>query len=511
MSTTMDQIHHIRQLFFEQGKNLTEIASETGLNWKTVRKYIDQEDFSEKPPEPKADKTHHSKLDPYKQLIDGWLEEDKRSPRKQRHTAKRIFQRLCNEVEGFDCSYRTVANYVSQAKRALNLKQDAFYLPLIHHAGESQGDFGNASFYENGKLWEGQYFVLSFPNSNAGFLRLGYGANMEFLLESLRSIFEYIGGVPPQIWFDNDGIIVNKILKDGTRKIYSRFKKFQEHYRFKAIFMNPESGYEKGNVENKVGYLRRNLLVPIPHFEDLDVYNKALLEKCTEDHKREHYDKESTISEIFNEDRTALIPLPSTPFDTMRYMRVQTNKYGKFTLHEGKHEYSASPAYCQDEIDIALTSKEVIVFDDHNQIIVTHPRMYGEKHQKSMDWLPYLQYIAKKPRSIHNSGIYDMMPGSMQKFMDQCTNSDRGTALKTLAELTKRSGFDSAVNTVEEAIRLQTIDPDSLKNLYRRLYSDIPELPPLSIDAAKTEVTTITPNTDLKALDSILQGGDDHD
>lgn len=79
---------------------------------------------------------------------------------------------------------------------------------------------------------------------------------MECLLEGLVATFEYLGGVPTEIWFDNTRIIVTE-----------RFQRFCEHYRFRPLFMNPESGWEKGNVENKVGYLRRNELVPVPDLQ----------------------------------------------------------------------------------------------------------------------------------------------------------------------------------------------------------------------------------------------------
>ena len=97
MSTTMDQIHHIRDMFYRQDKNISEIASETGLNWKTVKKYVDMEDFNNPSPKPASSEVHESKLDPFKPLIDEWLQADKLAPRKQRHTAKRVFKRLKDE------------------------------------------------------------------------------------------------------------------------------------------------------------------------------------------------------------------------------------------------------------------------------------------------------------------------------------------------------------------------------------------------------------------------------
>ena len=291
MSTTMDQIHHIRDMYYQQDKNISQIASETGLNRKTVSKYVDMEDFNTPSPTPASEEEHESKLDPFKPLIDEWLEADKLAPRKQRHTAKRIYRRLRDEAEGFNCSYRLVALYVAEKKEELRLKKTEGYIPLVHHPGEAQADFGFADFYENGKLHhEAKYLVLSFPFSNGGFLQLNYGENMECLLEGLVAMFEHIGGVPTEIWFDNTRTIVTKVIKGGGRNVTERFQRFCEHYRIKAVFMNPESGWEKGNVENKVGYLRRNELVPVPRFDSLADENKYLLDRCELDMQLEHYD-----------------------------------------------------------------------------------------------------------------------------------------------------------------------------------------------------------------------------
>ena len=503
----MDQIHHIRQLYYEQDKNISEIAQETGASWKTVRKYVDMTDFNLTEPVPASERQFCPKLDSYKPLIDQWLMADKKAPRKQRHTAKRIFNRLRQEKEDFDCSYRLVAGYVSEKKKELKLGRKEGFIPLIHHPGEAQGDFGGADFYEAGKQYSGKYFVMSFPFSNAGYLQLNYGENMECLLESMVSIFEYIGGVPTEIWLDNTKTIVTKIIKGGKREITERFRRFSEHYGFKAVFMNQSSGWEKGSVENKVGYDRRNLLVPVPRFLSLADYNRQLLRECDQDSDREHYlHIEQTICERFEIDKKLLLPLPSIPFDTAGYQTARTNKWGKFTLNKGIHEYSVSPEYPETVIRIKMTSTQVIAMNLENRIIVTHQRLYGKDGEKlqSMEWLPYLKYIARKPRSLRNSGIYDMMPHQMQLYLDQCPNTERGMILRTLSELTDRTGFDSAIQTVDQAITYQATDADNLQNLYRRLYSDIPELPPMKLQSGMLKIAQMP--VDLIGYDGFLKG-----
>lgn len=506
--TSMDQIHRIRDLYYGQDKSLSEIAKMENLDWRTVRKYVDMEDFSEAPPSP-DEEISSSKLDPFKPIIDKWLAEDRKAPRKQRHTAKRIHKRLQDETDGYDCSYRLVAAYVAEKKKELRLNKQEGYLPLEHHPGEAQADFGYADFYENGRLHhEAKYLVLSFPYSNGGYIQLNYGENMECLLEGLVAMFGYIGGVPTEIWFDNTRTIVSEIIKGGGREITERFRRFCEHYRFKPVFMNPESGWEKGNVENKVGYLRRNELVPVPRFDTLPEKNKALFAACDRDMEREHYDDADgrLIPELFEEDKAALLPLPAVPFDTSLCTTARTDKYGKFTLDAGKHRYSASPSFCEETVRLHITSAEVVVMDRDLHEVVRHRRLYGNERE-SMDWIPYLRYIARKPRSLKNSGIYNMMPDSMRLYMDNCESRDRGKILKVLAELTERSGFDSALNTVNTAILHKATDPDSLMNLYRRTYMDVPPLPPLEPDSSVPQMKVIQFPSDLETLDAALKRG----
>ena len=212
----MDKVHSIRQLFYEQGKSVSAIAAETGHDRKTISKYLDMTDFNT--PEPKKEDPENMcpKLDAYKPLIDQWLLDDRKAPRKQRHTAKRVFKRLLAESEGFDCSYRLVAQYVAYRKSQMRLDSKKSYLPLIHYPGEAQADFGAAQFFENSLSIEGKYLVLSFPFSNAGYLQLMYGENAECFMEGMIAMFMHLGGVPTEIWFDNTSTLVTKILKDGS-------------------------------------------------------------------------------------------------------------------------------------------------------------------------------------------------------------------------------------------------------------------------------------------------------
>jgi transposase len=490
---TMDKIKDIRFRYFVKGENITQIANALQLDWKTVQKYVDMTDFNEPAPKPASDQRFCPKLDPYKPTIDKWLEEDKQAPRKQRHTAKRVFNRLRKECSGFDCSYRTVATYYAMKRKELFSNAKDGFLPLEHSPGEVQVDFGAADFYENGRRVSGKYLEVSYPYSNKGYMQLFYGENMECLLEGLDAIFRHIGVVPHEVWFDNTKTIVTKIIRGGGRETTERFERFREHYRFEAVFMNPGEGHEKGNVENKVGYQRRNFLVPIPRFISLSDFNQQLLNMCEEDADRDHYRYNETIEERFSTDRRHCHPLPEIEFDLSKKTSVTTNNWGKFYLNK-VHEYSVSPKHANMVVNLKLTSSQVIVMDENYREIVRHHRLYGDTKQQSMDWLPYLKQLSIRPRALKYSGIYDMMPSSMKQFLEGCSNAETGKVLKVLAELTDRTGFDSALNTVNQALCYGTSDADSLKNLYRRIYADVPELPPMPLGSDIPDVGQMTSN-----------------
>jgi hypothetical protein len=157
-------------------------------------------------------------------------------------------------------------------------------------------------------------------------------------------------------------------------------------------------------------------------------------------------------------------------------------------------------------VNIVLSSGIVIIQDENYREIVCHRRLYGDHKQQSMDWLPYLKQLSHRPRALKYSGVYEMMPKSMQQYLESCRNSEIGQILKTLAELTERTGFESAVNTVNQALQYQVTDSDSLKSLYRRLYMDVPELPPMQLYEQLPTMQTFTPS--LATYDEFIKRGE---
>ena len=502
---TMDKKKSIRESFFVNGKNISEIGRETGHTRKTIRKYLKLDDWNE--PMPVA-MERKSKLDPFKAVIDGWLRDDRRFKRKRRHTAKRIFNRLSTEdgTRGaFDCSYVTVNNYVKKRKSEIFGARLEGSIPLEHKPGEAQADFGAADYYENGALHEGRHFNVSFPYSNQGFMQLFPGENTECLLEGLTNIFRHIGGVPSEIRFDNASTMVAYIMKGGERKLTERFMRFAEHYGFTAIFCNPDAGREKGSVEGKVGCHRRNMLVPVPEFREPSEFNRHLLELADSDALRPHYKKERSISGLFEDDRSAFPPLPKNEFDTAGYDVAKVDNYGFIKLNKGRHEYSTAPKHAGGSVTVRLTSATVVIIDGAGNRIASHKRLYGDGNGRQMNWTPYLEQLARRPRAVKYSGIYGILPQVINEYLDKCKGRDISDLIGMIAEPTRKAGFESALTAVSKAVSLNALDGDSLMALHRRLFMDAPELPPL--DTPRFPVLDpLTP--DLTRYNPVMQGGD---
>jgi len=503
---TMTQVHNIRKLYFEEGKNISQISKETGFDRKTVRHYLKIDDFNTPIP-PQAYAAGYPKLNPFKPEIDNWLCDDKKAKPKQRHTAKRVFDRLRDKYnDSFNCSYRTVAGYVSYRKKEIFTKKVGV-LPLEHIPGEAQVDFGDCQFYEKEKLYDGKYLNLSFPSSNKGYLQVFKGENGQCLFEGLKTIFNHIGGVPSCLWFDNASTVVSKVLKDGERNLTNDFLRFREHYQFETVFCNVSAGHEKGNVESKVGYHRRNMLVPIPRFVSICDFNKELLTLCEHDGQRDHYRKEVSHEELYAADKLALLKLPQENFDVCKFITVRTNGYGRFYLNNGLHEYSVSPKYKDCRILVKITAFEVIALDDSYREIVSHERFYGDFKQQSMKWLPYLTQLSRCPGALKYTGIYQMLPKPLKQYLEKCSKSQKGKVLKVIASLTESGGFEKALVVVSSALDYAATDADSLINLHNRLNTKIIQLDPLRLSGNIPQLKRYIPNLHVYDRNLIKAGG----
>jgi len=495
----MEQIYRIRNMKKYEGKSLRKIARETGHDFETVKKYVEKKDFNQSIC---IKKRRNGKLAPYKDLITTWLTNDQQAPHKQRHTAQRVYNRLKERYGGeFNVSERSVRKYVAGIRRELQIDTSGF-LPLHHPAGEAQGDFGKARFIENGITHDGYYFNMSYPYSNGGYVQLFKSENQECLLEAMKAIFEHVKGIPTAIWFDNMSTAVSKIREYGKRDLSQGFLRFMMHYGFQSNFCNPDSGHEKGSVENKVGYHRRNLFVPVPEFKDLREYNKTLLEKCDRDMDRMHYKGLGLIKNLFEEDRTEFLPLPQVPFEVFRAEFMKADKYGKVKF-DGRL-YSTSPRMNGKQVMVKAGAYEIEMVDENGNSIVKHCRLYGDEAE-SMNWIPYLDLMSRRPAALKYTGIYQQLPDTLRECLDCSDYEAKKQLLRLFSRITAISDMDCAVKAFEESLRIGVSDHNSIWATHCRLSSGTQRTPDMILPDTVPELKEYC--SDINVYDRLLTAG----
>jgi transposase len=269
---TVELYRKVRKACHRDGMSGRDAAKYFGVNRRTISKILEH---SEPPGYRRSKPIKRPKLDGFTGTIDAILKADTVQPKKQRHTAKRIFERLCKE-HGFRGGITIVRDYVREHKRL----HKEVYVPLEHAPGHAQADFGEALAIIGGVQQKVHYMAFDLPHSDGSFVKAYPAETTEAFCDGHVSAFAFFGGVPLSILYDNTRIAVSKIRKGGKRDLTAEFTRLQSHYLFEAKFGRPAKGNDKGHVEGMVGYIRRNYLVPIPRFDSFDALNKHLEEQC---------------------------------------------------------------------------------------------------------------------------------------------------------------------------------------------------------------------------------------
>ncbi|MHB1685655.1 MAG: IS21 family transposase [Bacilli bacterium] len=438
------QQEYIRYLHEKGDCSVQEIAQRLQVNWRTAKKYANKDDWNE----PLSAKMRcYPVLGPFIEILDTWLLEDHLLPRKQRQTGTRMFHCLTQE-HAYTGSKRTVLEYVKNRKEKMKWERAQSFERLEHVEGEAQADFGTHQVARDGVFVERKVLTLSFPYSNAAFAFPVPSENTACFLEALARCFQQAGGVPRSIWFDNLSAAVVAVGKEGQRELTAAFTQFQTHYRFDSVFCNPDSGNEKGHVENKVGYGRRNWCSPPPVMADDEVFAQYLAECAKGDRQRAHYEKGVTIDSLWTTEQPCLMPLPTVPLDVFTVETRRLNSYNELS-YEGSN-YPVIQGKTGQLVLLRIRWNEIEVVDGSYVVLTTFPRPYMDKITP-LDWLGIVENWTRRPRAVSHSAFASMLPPAVKQFLQDCEIAERKVRLALLVRLLPTYGvaeIDGALTTL---------------------------------------------------------------
>jgi transposase len=441
--------------------SLRQACSQYGLNVRTVRKIVRHpEPPPFRAPQPRAKPV----LGPFLPIIQQILDDDQHAPPKQRHTARRIYERLRDEHD-----YPGCPSIVRDAVRACKQSQAEVFVPLLHPPGEAQCDFGRAEVVVAGVRHTAALFVLTLPHSNARFGCLFPRECTETFHEGHARAFAFFGGVPARISYDNSRIAVAKLTGPHERRLTKEFLRLQSHFAFNAFFCRVRQAHEKGHVENGVGYVRRNFLVPVPRAEGWDDLNAHLAAACRREFERAGGARGRATAELLAADRAAFLPLPAEPFEARRVELVAINSLslGRFD----RNDYSVPVAFAYQSLTATGTIDRVR-FSRRGAVVAEHARCWG-KGQVTFDPLHYLALLERKPGALDHARPLAgwSLPGAFASLRRRLEEADpKGGTRQYVRVLRLLETYDLAAVTaaVERALALAVADADAVRLLLER-------------------------------------------
>lgn len=391
----MDQYEYIRIAHRVYQKGIREIERDTGHSRSTIRKALrgELQSYSKRVRQP------FPILGPYVKTIDRWLEEDKERPAKQRHTARRIFDRL-KEEHGFKGAESTIRHYVREAKMRLGIGNVKAFVPCDPEVGrEAEVDWGSAMAVVGGDVLQLKFFCMRSKYSGKHFVRLYLCERQQSFFDAHMEAFRFFGGIFPVLIYDNLSTAVEKVLKGKGRVEREAFGRFHAFYNFTPRFCNPASGHEKGGVEGLVGFARRNYMVPVPEAETLEELNDSLVGKCLLYGAHKIRGREKTVNELFEEERAHLITLPTVGFSNIETVSTRADTYA--TVRVDRNRYSV-PTRCVGLQIRAIVHVDRVDLYHEGGRVGSHTRVFGN-NKWQLDPDHYLDLLQKRPQAFESA------------------------------------------------------------------------------------------------------------
>jgi len=479
----VELFEQIRREYEHGAGTIKGIARKLGVHRRMVREAI----ANAVPLARKTPVRKRPKLGPAQEFIDGILESDRKAPRKQRHTAHRIWVRLEKERPEIQVAECTVRRYVRQKKQELGLKGSETFVPQSYRWGhEAQVDWYEAWADLGGERQKLFVFCLRSMASGGAFHRVYPHTSQQAFLEAHELAFQYFGGIFELLRYDNLSSAVKKILRGQKRQENERFVAFRSHWGFQSDFCNPGRGNEKGGVEGEQGYFRRNYLVPLPEARDLEHLNELLRASSREEEQRVITGRAQSIGAAMAIEREHLRPLIEEGFDLAVVSFPTVN--GSGTVHVLTNFYS-TPLTPGTKVQAKVSAAYVEIWQEGRRL-ARHERCFS-RQQKILNLEHYLDVLTKKPGALAGSMPLEQWraqgrwPESFDRFwekLQQRRGRQEGTrAMIEVLLLGRQHGYPALRQAIEQALWLGGSDVAVIRYLLERERME-PRTPPAALD-----------------------------
>ena len=454
----MEIYGRVRRAVRVEGRSQRAVAREFGLSRETVRKMLQ---YAVPPGYQRQQPIKRPKLGPWLGVIDAILEDDKLRPAKQRHTAKRIFERL-REEQGFTGGYTIVKDYV----RSAELYCREMFIPLTHAPGEAQADFGEALVVVAGVEQKAHYLAMDLPHSDDCFVVAFPAETTEAFLEGHVRAFAYFGGVPTRILYDNTKIAVARILGGEERQKTRAFSELQSYYLFADKFGRPAKGNDKGKVEGLVGYARRNFMVPIPRVSSWEELNTRLEAESQKRRLRRLRGHTETIGERFERDHRAMLPLPAAPYEACEKIAGRVSSLS--LVRYRSNDYSVPTQYGHRQVWVKGYVHQVVIACG-SEVIARHERSY-ERETVVFDPMHYLALLEQKTRALDQAAPLAgwQLPEcfrQLRRLLEARLKKHGSREYVQVLRLMETFALEEVAHAIEDALLLGTISFDAVRHL----------------------------------------------